>query len=51
MEKNGKWIAVKPRKDALAINLGDTLQVRITSKDIAEATSIIFLYLITYRFD
>lgn len=32
--KNGKWIAVKPQKDALAINLGDTLQVRVTLKDI-----------------
>ena len=45
LEINGKWIAVKPRKDALAINLGDTLQVRVTSKDTAEATSIIFLFL------
>lgn len=28
VEKDGKWIAVKPRNDALAINIGDTLQVR-----------------------
>ena len=28
VEKDGRWIDVKPRNDALAINIGDTLQVR-----------------------
>ena len=27
IEKDGKWIAVRPRPGALAVNIGDTLQV------------------------
>lgn len=31
IEKDGKWIPVRPRPGALAVNIGDTLQVRSSS--------------------
>lgn len=36
VQKDGEWIAVRPRQDALAINIGDTLQVRILFFQIGE---------------